>query len=305
MGLGFWILGAVIVIFVIISWVIAKAILKFLNRERPVDLDTPLYACANSYAADKALASSFLQEKESISSLYERKCIKEPVRYEHDPDMPRIVDTYKDLLQGRILDPEAQHAPSERLEGKVNNDYLTYLRNQRRCLKKSGIDNSWFQQEIKRINRVLEEDNIRGQFFAELLGLGIPADFIPFLVQDDKIEEYTPEEWRRIAESLKLYLKDFKDDVVMEFFYRFSNVEILTDYDKMEAYAQLSDINMSKEIIWDYMEGAIEESDVMDIIRLHEYEEYSWKEAKDKVITQNYNKTKSEALRSKYRKVVG
>ena len=65
-----------------------------------------------------------------------------------------ITEDYRDLLNGKSLDPDAFHIPHERVDGYINKDYITYLENQ---AKKLGPD-SWHKAELKRIRKIQKHE---------------------------------------------------------------------------------------------------------------------------------------------------
>jgi hypothetical protein len=180
---GFWIFSIVIVLF---TWLVRKTVGLIIPdpyKVREVDFEnTDEFAPSR---ASKNIRKSIFDE-ENVAELYEKLCVLEPVQYRNDPRIPAVLAKYKKVLKGQLLDKEGRHMPTPKLNGKLNPDYATYIRNQHKAFTDAGklSDVAWLDEELKRVRREGRSKSLRKEYTEILLGMGVLEELLPVFLTD-------------------------------------------------------------------------------------------------------------------------
>lgn len=187
----------------------------------------------------------------SISAEFEEKCIRDPLKYKNDADIPKVLKDYKDLLLGHILDPEGIHTPSLNINGEENPDYYRYLRNQKRALDKVGKDTEWLSKEMARVTSGKKALELESEFGEHLFGMGLPEDIVVCALTYERLESHTPDNWEALVASVNSILETNEDcsEFIIEFLNMVSDptyytVGSIDDYVTLREYGVTSYLSL-------------------------------------------------------------
>lgn len=296
--------AAFVILFYAIYRLVKKHIATPVLRDRDATLNTNLSAFRESYACDGIVTGANKSHNLSISELFEEMCINNPTPYENDPNIPKVLQDYKDLLQGRIEDPDGKHIPSEFLLGIRNSDYGVYLKSQIKVLRKSGKDVSWFKKEFKRFNQNDKEELFESDFFVELQKMGVSDNLIGAAVTDSRMENYNPDDWKQLAEKLKEYDEVYSDRAIVLFLEAIEDKETLLNEDKMEAFSNLLDLDLDEKLAAAYIEGDLSSEDLEEVADIMDKYSMSCEEALERFLNSKAATLKTLSLQDKYRRKV-
>lgn len=139
----------------------------------------------------------------NVSKLFEEMCLINPLKYKDDPSVPVILDRYKKILSGEVIDPDGSNAPSPSLNGKPNPDYKKYLVHQYRAQRKGGKDVEWLREELDRIDNSEQAFQIELEVAQQLISLGLPKRYVRHAITYYRIENFTPKDWDRLVREVK------------------------------------------------------------------------------------------------------
>jgi hypothetical protein len=300
-----WICSAVFVFtFLAIYLQVKRHIVNPILKDKDATLDTDLGAFRESNTYDGIVKGANKSGEASISELFEEMCILNPANYEEDSRIPKVLKDYKDLLHGRIEDPDGKHIPSEILLGIRNTDYGIYLKSQIRVLKKKDIDVSWFKEEFKRFNQNDKEELFEADFFMMLEKMGAPHNILGALVNDKRMETYSPEDWKVLVDKVKEYDKTYSDDDLIFFLDTVENRETLLNENKMEAFSKLRELGFDEKLAAAYIEDDISSEDLEEVSELMDKFSMSCDEALESYLTKKEKSLKTLSLQEKYRRQV-
>lgn len=300
-----WVCLAVIVlIFLAVYIQVKKHIVIPILKDKDSTLSTNLSAFRESNAYDEIVKSAKKTGEVSISYLFEEMCIFNPEHYENDTHIIKVLKDYKDLLHGKIEDPEGKHTPSEFISGIRNSDYGIYLKSQIRVLNKKGVDVSWFKGELKKFNQNDKEELFEADFYAMLEKMGAPFEILGAIVNEDRMEKYSPEDWKNIVNKLKEYDKVYSDADLVFFLEFVSNKETLLNENKMEAFCKLRELGFDDKLAAAYIEEDISSEDLEEVSDLMTRYSMSCNEALEHYLSKKVASLKSLSLQDKYRKQV-
>jgi hypothetical protein len=270
-------------------------------RDKDATLGTPLTAFRESDKYDTLINGASRNVVVSISQLFEKMCIIDPCAYENDSNITTVIKNYKDLLKGRILDPEAKHAPSEYLEGISNNDYAIYLKAQVRALSKVGKDVSWFKDELKRFAMCEKEELFAADFMISLMDMGAPENLLSSLVNDNRMENFSPEDWKELVAKINEYAKQYPSIDISYFLELVGDKAILLDGDKMESFHQLRDLGIDNELAVAYIRKDMSSEDLAEVSDMVNRYGMNCEEALEKLVTSKKSNLKKETLKRSYK----
>ena len=272
-------------------------------KDKDATLNTPLSAFREASAYDN-LVGATSNVPASISQAYEEMCIFRPETYYLDPTLDKVIQDYKALLQGKILDPEGKHIPSETIEGNLNPDYRRYLKSQIRVLGKAGKDVTWFKKELKRFNDVDKEELFEGGFLLTLEEMGAPEYLLDAMIKNGRMESYKPEDWKALIAQLKVYVKTYHPAAIIYFLEEINDKEILLDEAKMDAFVKLRDLDISNELAAAYVRSDVSEEDLEAITGIMNEEYVSSEEALKLLLERKKAALTADILRETYRQKV-
>ncbi|MBD3260265.1 MAG: hypothetical protein GF334_01085 [Candidatus Altiarchaeales archaeon] len=272
-----------------------RRIMPGLFSSREVSLETPLSAFEASSAVDRAFGGE--TSTESISKRYERMCVLDPVAYKNDPAIPEVLTQYRKLLRGEIVDREGRHAPSDKIEGVSNEDYRVYLEAQLKVLGRV----EWMENELRRIEGIVDVEDLRVEYGSALLKLGVPENIVPAMLTDERLNTYTADEWRAAAIAVKAYAKDHKEAAVQEFLLEYPEKEITLNSAAMEIYAVMSEYDIPTRIIDEIVRGRLTPDQGRRVLSLVEERGYEWDEAFESVLHEDQSESELIELRAQYR----
>lgn len=295
-------------VFVIFFYALYRQVKKHIGdpvlKDRDSDLNTNLSAFRESYACDGIVTGANKSHKLSISELFEEMCINNPTVYEDDPNIPKVLKDYKDVLHGRIEDPEGKHIPSEFLQGIRNSDYGVYLKSQIRVLKKAGKDVEWFKAEYKRFNQNDKEELFEADFYIKLMEMGAPENLVAGMVTDSRMESYSPDDWEQLVDKIKEYNEVYSDRSIALFLEAVEDKETLLNDDKMEAFDKLLELGFDEKLAAGYIDGDLASEDLEEISDLMEKYSMDCEEALEHYLKGRSSTLKTLSLQDKYRRQV-
>ncbi len=217
----------------------------------------------NAAVLDRVLATSQINQVESISARYE--LVKDnPLDY-NEEDRKAVTEEYRDLLVGRIKDPDGFHAPRERDGHLVNPDYIRYLRNQIRVL---GHD-CWHKQESARVRQVRDEENVGVDYRRQLLDFGAnPALVHPMTSHEARMEEYDAQDWKELIRVTNDYLKTNSPREVIIYLEEVTDKDVLIDRNKFELFALLLEKDVPRKIAGVFMTAKLSEENLAQVLEL-------------------------------------
>jgi len=286
--------------FIIISKIVQKLLVGPLFKDKAVTLETPLENFKESHKYDGIIKGANLTADMSISQLYEEMCILNPCDYENDPRIPQVVQDYKNLLKGKILDPEAKNAPSDILEEITNGDYLIYLKAQTKALQKAGKDVVWFKQELKRFSKCEKEVLFEIDFSRNLQKMGAPDNLIDSMISAKRMETYTPDDWQALIDKVKMYVLTTEYLDLVYFLELVSNKEDLLDESKLEAFVKLRELGVDENLAVAYLEKNLSAEDLDEIGSYMSRYDMDCEEALGRFLSEKRQTLKKESLRDKY-----
>lgn len=297
------------VIFVIIAsivvWLIFTAINKAVRKAtayKDTDITTELKEFRESHAVAKVINRGSLDLKESIVQRYERMCITEPLKHKGDASIPQLIADYKDIILGKVLDPQGLNIPSEVLLGVPNPDYKKYVSNQARALEKASMlkPSKALKDEERRVVRLKEEENVRSQFIADLVCQGVPALTASAAASDAKLNTYTADDWKKFCKVVQGYVSISDSLKVMRFVELFDEKEIIFDSKKYERFLIFIEYGIPNEILCDLIRDRITPEQAIRIITLVQEHKYQWSEAFEEILKEDIDKSQANDLRKSY-----
>ena len=300
-----WICSAVLVFtFLAIYLQVKKHIVTPILKDKDATLNTPLSAFRESNTYDSIVKGASDLDIFSISDLFEEMCILNPTSYENDPRIQKVLKDYKDLLKGRIEDPDGTHIPSEILLGIRNSDYGVYLKSQIRALKRSGKDITWFRDELKRFCQNDKEEMFEADFYIMLEKMGASVNHIGALVNDDRMENYSPEDWKILVDKVIVYSEKYSDSDIVYFLDLINDKETLLNDDKMEAFSKLVELGIEEELAAAYIKEEISSDDLEQVSENIARYSMTCEEALEKVLSDKSKSLKTISLQEMYRKKI-
>lgn len=288
-----WFIIAVLV-FALIYNAINKRVSKAFAL-KDTGINTDLVEFRESHATTAVISSGSFNARESITQMYERMCVIDPVRYMNDPSIGLVIKSYRSIISGKTPDPDGLNVPSEILLGLRNPDYQTYMASQARALKGPAL-----KEENKRVKHAVMSETMRAQFMASLAENDIPARVIAGAVSDGKINTYTAEDWKTFCRVVKNYLDISDAFVVGAFVETFNDKEIVFDTRKFEIFSIFYKHDVPIETIKEIVKGRITVEQALSIYELVIEDGYEWNEAMSEVLTEDLQTAEAADLRTKY-----
>jgi hypothetical protein len=292
-----WIFAFILTLIGFVIYGIIKSMLdKHFSLKDPT-LSTPLKAFKETAAIDNRLVTRARRSVTNISEAYERMCVLDPLEYKDDPSIPGIIEQYKKLLRGELLDSEGRHVPSEFLMDKRNPDYDAYIRAQ------ANAQGSKLRKEARRLKASESEEDMRADFTAHLLEMNFPVDVLSAVLTEQKLNKYKAEDWKKLARQVKLYCEKYPSEFVAEFLETFSDLRILFDAEKMHAYFTYRQYSVPVNVVTEIVRGRITVKQAERILKLGIDDSYSWEEAVKEVLEEDAQADVENKLRAKYRRM--
>jgi len=300
-----WILCAIVVFICLGIYKLSQRfIVGPLLKDADPTLNTALPAFREAHTYDSLIDKDIRGVANSISKVYEEMCILHPLEHEGDPRVEDVVARYKDLLKGKILDPDGKHIPTETLDGRLNPDYKRYLRSQVRAMTRAGMDPAWFKEELKRFSKIDKFEDIGADFYIALEKMGAPEYFTTALCAQGRMEKYIPEEWKELIAQVKKYEASYHPADVIYFLESVSDKDDLLDEAKMDAFTKLRELGIDDKLAAAYIHYDISEEDLEDIVTVMEDESVSCEEALKSVLERKKAELKTDLLKETYRQKV-
>lgn len=249
----------------------------------------------SDYASHGVFKDPDTETVENISSLYELMCVREPLAHKNDPRISEILQKYKKVLSGEIVDQDCRHMPSEYIDGKFNNDYRTYLIHQDKVQ-----DAPWIKDEIKRIDEKSEVRDVALDYGRMLLELGFPLEVMGAAIKDERINSFEPEDWKKFVEKTNEYLKHYEPRTVYNFMDYVLDHEFFND-DTMSIFSACFENDVPLELSLELARRRITMEQAQAIITYREEIECSWEEAIHDVIEKYVEKEDKERLAQDYK----
>jgi hypothetical protein len=281
-----------------------KAVMTFMDYTHPekkVTLKTELPFFKEAYTNDNTIDKGGKDVEQSISLQYEEMCIRNPLDYKDKNKVFEVLNKYKDIISGKVLDPTGYNIPSEYIDCMPNPDYMKYLNNQKKNLNKLGQLDTWVHKEHERFYNTLKYNELQKKFIASLIEFGIPEKLVYAAVSDYRLNAYTPNDWDKLKNTLKRYLEEFDGSFTLEYTVLFEG-DRLHDYQSMEKYCTLRDSGVEADIAKIVIDGDITDEQLYTIISLIDKKAYKPYDAIMKVLTDFNKKEQEEELRSFYKR---
>ena len=295
-GYGSWIFAGIVVLY---GWILNKLFKLVVPSAFKVDKKA---TCSSTYS--NYLTSVGGEHVESISKLFEEMCILDPLSYEDDPELNHVIDSYAALVKGRILDPDGEHIPSISIDGENNPDYYRYLKNQKKAQAKAGLDVTWLTKEMERVTAYKNVKEVKEAFMEQLVAHGMSPSYLEALMDYDRLESYTPADWKAVTEAVSFAEEQGWDEsVIREFISNVYEVEYYKDHEVIDRYCFLRTDGNPAKISLEYSKNRLTYEQTLTAITLVD-KGYSEEEAMLKVLVYVKDMARAEELKSKYRSKV-
>jgi len=282
------------------AWGFMKLVTRPIRRSmtgRDAQLDDNLKEFGGSYGADRVLGPV---ATESVVQLYERMCILEPSKWESDPRIDGVVKAYKDIVSGKVADPDGRNVPSSEILGSPNPDYALYLKNQRKILGQvKGLKTA-----LKWSVKAQKEEEIRGGFADALLNMGMSERLVPYAVTDERLDTYDDAQWKAVVKAMRIVSEKYSEDLAVDMLVQFVEPEILCSAEAAETFDALCREDIPFEVSTDVVRGKITVEQAEQAAGLVEDWGYEWKDAVAEVLEKNDRELNDAALRHMYAKRV-
>lgn len=302
--MGVYILAAV---FVFACWgilVLIKLILRIAERKSPLSFDTDSSKFSVSSGIDSMLKKKNIEES-NPTILYEELCIKNPLDHINDPRIPEVITKYSDIIKGVTLDPVGKYAPSEKIDGQTNEDYIVYLKNQKRALAKQGMNVEWMKNELARMKNLDKANQAVSGFFSMLIDMGLPAILFPIVVTEERMETYKPTDWKKLIKAIEEYVtNDCALQNIGVYFLHYNDEKIIYNSEKMYQFDMLLKHNVPIPLAKMVVEDKIDIGTMIDVINKVQHAGYTWDEAIQETFTLMLEDQERQELRNAYRKAV-
>jgi len=291
---------ATLVIYLLYVVINKKVTKSFALKE--TDINTDLKEFRESHAVAGVILFGSLNTKESIVQRYERMCIIDPLKYQNDPVLPQLIKDYRNIIEGKVLDPQGLNVPSETILDAHNPDYDLYYKNQARVLKDKGYHNQAqiLFNEKKRISQRAEEEKVKAILFAQLVSEGIPALILAAAFSDEKLNTYKANDWKIFSKFINGYLETSDRETVTRFVQLFDDKKIILNQNKFDTFAIFNKYQVPETIIVEIINDKITVYQALRMIDLTQNIEYTWKEAMNKVLNDDAEKERADTLRASY-----
>jgi len=290
---------ATLVIYLLYVVINKKVTKSFALKE--TDINTDLKKFRESHAAAGVILFGSLNTKESIVQRYERMCIIDPLRYQNDPVLPQLIKDYRNIIEGKVLDPQGLNVPSETILGNHNSDYDLYYANQARALNNGSHDKAQvFLDERARVSRRAEEEDAKTILFAQLVSENIPALILSAAFSDEKLNTYEANDWKIFSKFINGYLETSDRETVTRFVQLFDDKKIILNQNKFDTFAIFNKYQVPETIIVEIINDKITVYQALRMIDLTQNIEYTWKEAMNKVLNDDAEKERADTLRASY-----
>lgn len=298
-GIVYFILATVAISFIYSG--IRKVVSKSMKLKE-TDLDTDLREFRESHAVSTVVRTGALDIQESIVQKYERMCILDPVAYKNDPAISQVIEDYKNIILGRVLDPNGLNIPSEKLLGVRNPDYDRYLANQSKKQRAASLSDSAksLSDERSRVSTARKGEALTVTIFSELVELGVPPILAKVAMTEGKLNTYTAEDWKVFSKSITDYLSTSSRSAVTEFVTLFDDQDIIFSAEKFEKFELFYRHEVPSEILVEIIKERITIDQAVRIVSLVQEVECSWEEGMNDILSSDLKENEEEALRKKY-----
>lgn len=297
----FWIFAFIVTMIGYTFFALSQRFLKRHHRLKDPTIKTPLKEFPESHRSCKRIKKTTLQCN-NVSEKYERMCMISPREYQDDPEIPKILQTYKKIISGEIPDPKGEHMPSEFILGARNPDYDTYIENQKEALRKVGtIPTAALEKESARLRQVNHVEDMRSDLTVELIRRGIPPLVLEGALSPAKLDSFSAQDYNTLAELTEQYAQQHGEKLTAAFVQLFEDKEVLFNEEKMEQFAVYSKHGAPIAVVKLIVEGAISADQAVKMLALVDRRGYEWDEAVERVTRDTLNEEKERLLRDHYR----
>lgn len=301
---GFLIVVILVLVVAGLSYVIAHFMRKSLALKEG-DMNTDLEEFRESHAVSRRISISRLPNTSNVSELYERMCVKDPLKYRDHPSLPMVINEYKAVVSGKKLDPSGSHIPSEYINGSLNPDYARYISNQILVHEHLNVSGNlrYLKSERDRIERRGDEAAVKLGFIEYLRGAGLPDVFLgTSVVSVGKLNTYSEGDWKLFSKTVKVYLRTYAEEEVHSFVSMFDDISIITDADKMQVFSIYSKNGVPEGVVRPVIVGEISDDQAYRITELVQKHGRSWEGAMKFILEQDLRNAEADDLRALYHK---
>lgn len=302
--MGSFILAAV---FVLACWgvlTIIRLILRVADRKTPVSFNTKSTKFSVSSGIDSIFKGNDIEET-NPTILYEELCIKNPLGHVNDPRIPDVISKYRDIIQGVTLDPMGKYAPSEKIGRQTNDDYIVYLKNQKKALSKQGMNAEWMKNELGRMKNLDKANQAVSGFFSMLTEMGMPPVLFPIIVTEERMESYKPTDWKKLIKAIDEYsANDCALQNIGVFFLHYNDENIIYNPEKMYQFDMLLKHEVPIPLAKMVVEDKIDVGTMIEIINKVQHIGYTWEEAIQETLLNILEDQERQELIDTYRKAV-
>jgi hypothetical protein len=287
-----------ITVALIVLFVGVKTFLDYSHRPKPITMGTDLTEFKETCALDRNVINSGVAIKQSPTTIFEEKCIKDPVEASY---LEEIAIQYGDILSGRVLDPNGTRAPSEFLDGNRNPEYLEYLSNQKAAFDKNNMTSGWIDRELLRVGGEVEYAEIKEGFIETLINeYNFPEELISFAVTDERMEKFDESQWKRFAQAMRHAQPEVNIGVLGTYISLMDDFDNLVSYESLEKFCLWWRHDVPLNVCKENIMGNISDETLHEVVRLIDDELYDPEEALVKVLDDNINQLKEDELRKHY-----
>lgn len=292
-------------LFVLACWgalAIIRLLLKLADRKSPVSFNTE----STKFSVSSGIDSIFKEKKMDESNptiLYEELCIRNPIDHINDPRIPNVISQYREIINGSKLDPLGKYAPSEKINGETNEDYVLYLKNQKRALSKQGTDTTWIKKELGRIRNLEKANEAVSGFFETLTDMGLSPVLFPMIVTEERMEKYKPSDWKDLIKATDEYCaNDCALQNIGLFFLHYNDEEIIYNAEKMYVFDMLLKHDLPIPLAKMVVENKVNVEKAIEIIEKVQQLGYSWGEAIQETMLDLMEEQEKQSLIESYKK---
>jgi len=294
-------------VFVYICWGIAillGKLIAFLNRKKPVSFKTDEGDFTVSSGVDNLFKKNKIEET-NPTILYEELCVRNPGDHKKDPRIPSVISQYNDIIHGKTPDPEGQYAPSEKIDGELNADYITYLKNQKKALKAKGDNVEWIKNELARLQKIDRADTAVRGFFSQLIDMGMPPVLFTMVVTEERMESYSPKDWKEMISHINEYLEnDCAIQNIGAFLLYYDDPDIIYNHSKMYQFDMLLKHGIPVPLAKMVIEDQIHIDTMIEVITKVQERGYDWDEAMEETFSDLLENQERQEFREMYQDIV-
>jgi hypothetical protein len=259
------------VLLVVLSWFIGGAIVavslalagitpKFVKKLMNSGTQTKQYESSIQNMGKKYTAS--------ISHLYEMQWANHETNREEYFDREDTLRSYKDLMDGKVLDRDLIHKPSKKVNGLFNKDIIRYFEVQRVLFLENDISVERIDNELKALRHAKEVEEVAAKYREEFINsYDIDEGLVRYMITEDRMLNFKAEEWKLLASKVKEFTSEYSTRAVA--FYVSCFDKPFDDSD-MKSVDHLMGLNAPTDLICSTIDGKLSMDEAHTVLELIE-----------------------------------